>query len=122
MNTRKSIPLQDLDFDKHLEVVTEATARLAETDNIPSVTFPKAQKAKEEGTPVPAKIPPEPKPTGAAPTKRVPLELPDYAKTYINRRALELNVTNRYFIMDALRQAGVPIKDVDMIEDGRRVR
>lgn len=120
MSKPNPIPFQNVDFDKRLESVTAATTRLAETDNIPALTFPKTSKG--EGAPTRTVPTPQPKPTGVAPTKRFPIELPDYVKAFINRQALDQNVTNRYFILDALRRAGVPIKDIDMVEDGRRIR
>ena len=52
--------------------------------------------------------------------KRLGLELPPYAWTDLRIKAAERGWTVRYFVMQALKQQGVVIHDVDMIEDGRR--
>jgi hypothetical protein len=48
--------------------------------------------------------------------------LPDYVVTDIKQRALDAKTSQRFIIMQALRRGGIAIDDMDMIEDGRRVR
>jgi chromosome partitioning protein len=60
---------------------------------------------------------------GATPRSRMKglkIELPDYAWIELKKRSAEEMVSARYFIMETLRAKGIPIHDVDMIEDGRR--
>jgi hypothetical protein len=54
--------------------------------------------------------------------KGLKIELPDYAWVELKKRTAEDMVSLRFFIMEALRAKGIPINEVDMIEDGRRFR
>jgi hypothetical protein len=54
--------------------------------------------------------------------KGVTLELPDYVWVALKIKAAEDMVSTRHIIMSALRRAGIRIDDVDMVEDGRRLR
>ena len=54
--------------------------------------------------------------------KGLKIELPDYVWVALKKRATEDMVSLRHLIMTALRDKGIPINDVDMIEDGRRLR
>lgn len=54
--------------------------------------------------------------------KAVNIELPDYAWTELKIRAAKEQVSVRHIIMSALRVQGIAITDIDMIEDGRRLR
>lgn len=63
----------------------------------------------------------------AAPTPRhrmkpINIELPDYAWTELKIRAARAQVSVRHIIMTALKQQGIPIADIDLVEDGRRLR
>lgn len=63
--------------------------------------------------------------TGATPRSRmktVNLELPDYVWTEIKIRAVQRQTSLRHVVMTALLADGVTITDVDMVEDGRRLR
>lgn len=75
-----------------------------------SASQPAARKSADSG----------PKPSPRSTMKRLGLELPPYAWTDIRIKAAERGWTVRYFVMQALKQQGVTIHDVDMIEDGRR--
>lgn len=62
---------------------------------------------------------------GATPRSRmktVNLELPDYVWTDLKIRAAHQQTSVRHIVMTALRDHGVTIAEVDMIEDGRRAR
>lgn len=64
-------------------------------------------------------------PTGATPRSRmktVNLELPDYVWTELKIQAVQQQTSLRHVVMAALKRAGVTIADVDMVEDGRRLR
>lgn len=54
--------------------------------------------------------------------KTVNLELPDYAWTELKIRAVHRQTSLRHVIMTALRADGITIADIDMVEDGRRLR
>ena len=54
--------------------------------------------------------------------KTVNLELPDYVWTDLKIRAAHKQTSVRHIVMTALRREGIAIADVDMVEDGRRVR
>ena len=62
---------------------------------------------------------------GATPRNRmkaINLELPDYVWTDLKIRAAHAQTSVRHIIMKALRANGVTIAEVDMVEDGRRLR
>ena len=54
--------------------------------------------------------------------KTLNIEVPDYAWIAIKMRAAQQMVSARHIIMEALRAQGIDIKDVDMVEDGQRLR
>lgn len=63
--------------------------------------------------------------TGATPRSRmktVNLELPDYVWTDLKIRSAHEQVSVRHIIMTALKEKGLTIREVDMVEDGRRAR
>lgn len=60
--------------------------------------------------------------TPRARMKTINLELPDYVWTDLKIRSAKEQVSVRHLIMTALKGQGVDIRDVDMIEDGRRLR
>lgn len=71
---------------------------------------PKAEKAAEAaGTP-------------RSEMKSLNLELPAYVWTELKIRAAQRQTSLKHVVMTALVKDGVTIKDIDMIEDGRRLR
>ena len=54
--------------------------------------------------------------------QKVNFEAPDYLSTELKIDAAENNTSVRHVIMLALKKAGFTIKDIDLIEDGRRLR
>jgi hypothetical protein len=63
--------------------------------------------------------------TGATPRSRmktVNLELPDYVWTELKIRSAHRQTSVRHIIMTALKGDGISIAEVDMVEDGRRLR
>jgi hypothetical protein len=63
--------------------------------------------------------------SGATPRskmQKVNFEAPDYLSTELKIDAAEKNTSVRHVIMLALKKAGFTIMDIDMIEDGRRLR
>jgi hypothetical protein len=100
---------------------------------IPTLVMPKAEPliAEEPAMPVeslvqvPRKASRAAVPAQSTPRSRmksVKIELPDYAWLALKRRTLDDLVSLRYFVLMALRAQGIHINDVDMIEDGRRLR
>ncbi len=64
-------------------------------------------------------------PNGATPRARmksVNIELPDYVWTDLKIRAAQRQTSVRHLVMTALRNDGIAIQEIDMIEDGRRTR
>lgn len=62
---------------------------------------------------------------GATPRNRmktVNLELPDYVWTELKIRSAHKQTSVRHIIMAALKAEGFTIAELDMVEDGRRVR
>jgi len=68
------------------------------------------------------RVGPSNKSTPRARMKTLNIEVPDYAWISIKMRAAQQMVSVRHIIMTALKEQGIDIKDVDMIEDGRRLR
>lgn len=54
--------------------------------------------------------------------KSLNLELPGYVWTELKIRAAQRQTSLKHVVMSALVKDGVTIQDVDMIEDGRRLR
>jgi len=54
--------------------------------------------------------------------KTVNLELPDYVWTDLKVRAAHKQTSVRHIVMTALKGDGIAIAEVDLVEDGRRVR
>lgn len=50
------------------------------------------------------------------------LELPGYGWTELKIRAAQRQTSLKHVVLSALLKDGVTIADVDMIEDGRRIR
>lgn len=105
----------DIDDDK-LE-------RLAAEKGVGSLVKPVANRA---GDTRPA---PEAKPIIAPETgtprsemKSLNLELPAYVWTELKIRAAQRQTSLKHVVMSALLKDGVTIQDMDMVEDGRRLR
>ena len=54
--------------------------------------------------------------------KKVNFELPDYVWTELKIRAAHKQTSVRHVLMEALRGEGFTIHEIDMVEDGRRLR
>ncbi len=107
-------------------------ARAAEK-GIPTLVTPKNDESPGHEMPTsaaPAAPAPRKAGRGAPTTQATPrsrmkglkIELPDYVWVALKKRAAEDMVSLRHMIMMALRAKGIPINDVDMVEDGRRLR
>lgn len=55
-------------------------------------------------------------------TVRISLELPRTLADALHTRAFQQRCSKRHVIMLALKQAGFPINDADLVPDGRRLR
>ncbi len=60
--------------------------------------------------------------TPRARMKTVNFEVPDYAWIELKMLVAREMVSVRYLLLSALRSKGISIRDVDMIEEGRRLR
>jgi hypothetical protein len=72
--------------------------------------------------PEPRRARPAPKSTPRAKMKTLNIEVPDYAWMALKMRHAKEMVSVRYLVLTALREIGIEINEVDMIEDGRRYR
>ena len=63
---------------------------------------------------------PAPKPT--APLVSVRFDAPDYLDKALSIRAAEQGVTKTYLILQALRNSGLRLDEVDLVKDRRRLR
>ena len=54
--------------------------------------------------------------------KSVNIELPDYVWTELNIRAAHRQTSVRHIVMTALKADGIQIAEIDLVEDGRRLR
>lgn len=99
-----------------------AVEQFAKETNVPAIVFPADQQ------PDSAKVEPAaPKvrakrEQGPSPSVRFSVEVPDYLHQELLKRGATQRVTRRYLVLQAFRDAGYLIKDVDLTEDGRRGR
>ncbi len=119
MNSPKtSIPIQPIDFDIARRVVDDFAA----TRNVPTQVFPHDPVAQDRGgrgsRPEDARRASPPR----TPTRKFTVDLPDYVIDAILSRAFQAKPkrTARYVVLQALQAAGIDVKDVDMVKDGRR--
>ena len=112
------MPVSDDIDDSKLE-------RLAAEKGVGTIVKPVANGAGE------SKQAPKPQPQSGAATdtatprsemKSLNLELPGYVWTELKIRAAQRQTSLKHVVMSALVKDGVTIQDVDMIEDGRRLR
>jgi hypothetical protein len=116
MTARTPIPFQRIDFDKLKEVNND----LATERNTPKLQFP-AQAPVEprregEGASVVKAVTPKEL------TTHVSVQLPIYLAKMLKARVATDGVTMRYFLTKLLKDNGFHVDEVDLIEDGRRVR
>jgi hypothetical protein len=133
-------PVKRLDFG--LKQVMDAAREVAREENVPTHTFPRdveklasTTAAPDNSTepvalqaetpaPKPAKpsititTPAEKKPKAAqrAPVKRYSVDLPLYAIDDIRDKAHKARMTKREYILNALNEGGIAIKDIDIRE------
>lgn len=69
--------------------------------------------APAESTPTPAK---------ATSVASLRIEVPSYLDDELHQKAAAQRVTKQFLVMQALKQAGYKIHDVDLVEDRRKVR
>lgn len=101
-----------------------AVDAFAEETNVPAIVFPadRADDAKIETSPPPVAKARAKREQGPSASVRFSVEVPDYLHQELLKRGAAGRVTRRYLVMQAFRDAGYVIKDVDMTEDGRRGR
>lgn len=109
------------------DIDDERIERLAQEKGVASMVkpAPATQRAGEEAPVKPTRKAVEPSQSTATPRskmKAVNLELPDYAWTDLKIRAAQMQTSVRHIVMKALKADGIAIRDVDMVEDGRRDR
>lgn len=99
--------------------------RLAAEKGVGAMVKPVANGAGEGRPAVPPKPKAEPAPDVATPRsemKCLTLELPAYVWTELKIRAAQRQTSLKHVVMSALVKDGITIQDIDMIEDGRRIR
>lgn len=118
----------------NVDSISAAINDYAERNNVPSIVLPSERKAEQapaavalsgEGdatnvTPLrkDKKVAKEKK-TAPAPTKRLPLDFPEYLHRAIRTDAAQKGVSAKHIVMLALKEAGYTIREADLIEDGR---
>lgn len=110
------------DLDDRLEALArgKGVGELVRTAPAPSNNGEGARPVQRTiAPPAPAPVPETPQP---APVSTGSLGLPNYVWTDLKVRAAKGDGTVRYIIMQALRAYGITIDDIDMVEDGRRLR
>ncbi len=98
----------------------EQGAKPAE-ENTLSVAPTKSEAVKRTATPATIDRP-DTEATPRSLMKSVNMELPLYVWTDLKIRAAHKQTSVRHIIMTALKADGIHISDVDMVEDGRRIR
>lgn len=101
MSKKANIPLDDDDDD---DVLAQRISDTAKRQGIPSLT--------------PAPVSNSP----AGLRRPIKIEVTDELFDALTIAAAERRVTKRHLILTALRDAGFPISDTDLREDGRRLR
>lgn len=100
--------------------------QFAKETNVPAIVFPAdqiADSAKVDAAPAPTTPKARTKKEqGPTPSVRFSVEVPDYLHQELLKRGATQRVTRRYLVLQAFRDAGYVIKDIDMKEDGRRGR
>lgn len=102
---------------EEIAVVTEVEAQATRNPKTPRRRVPKTVTTRVE--PV---APQGAEPTPRARMKPLNVELPDYVWVELKSRAARQMVSVRHVILTLLDEAGIPVAEVDMIEDGRRLR
>lgn len=122
MTARKPFLSVDADIDARLD-------RLAQEKGVATLVKPAAEAgegAKErprslDVAPEPA-VDPDSIPTPRSQMRSVKIEIPNYVWTELKIRAAHRGTTIKHVIMTSLLAEGFEIRQVDMIEDGRRDR
>ena len=57
---------------------------------------------------------------GPSPTKRLSVDIPDYLRTALKKKAADGENTIKYLICRALKKDGFQVEARDLVEDGRR--
>ena len=111
------------------DIDDEQLERLAREKGVGKLEAPMrpASRAGEAAPPPPAAPVTDPvlRSSGATPRsqmKKVNFELPDYVWTELKIRAAHKQSSVRHVLMEALQKEGFTIHEIDMIEDGRRLR
>ena len=114
----KSKPVtRPIDFD----AIDRAVTAHARQHGVPSTRFPDEQVADREGEDSNVTVLARPK-AQRSPSRRIHIDTPLYAIKELKDRATAEDQTMRYIVLTALRSIGIDIKDIDMVEDGRRVQ
>lgn len=101
--------LEKLAAEKGVGALVKPVANGAGMERPVAASKPKAEKEADAGTP-------------RSELKSLNLELPAYVWIELKIRAAQEQTSLKHVVMKALRKDGVTIRDVDMIEDGRRIR
>ncbi|MFN3625308.1 MAG: hypothetical protein ACK4TP_14740 [Hyphomicrobium sp.] len=101
--------LERLAADKGVGALVKPVANGAGEGRPVAAAKPKVEKAADAGTP-------------RSEMKSLNLELPGYVWTELKIRAAQRQTSLKHVVMTALVKDGVTIQEVDMIEDGRRLR
>lgn len=124
MSKTQRAPFQPLSSD-----IDDSLEQLARQKGVGMMVKPEnSEQGPETATPSdpsprPKRVkPPVEEATPRSQMKTVNMELPLYVWTDLKIRAAHKQTSVRHIVMTALKAAGVPIAQADMVEDGRRLR
>ena len=117
MSSQKSvIPLKPINF----EATAKAVEQFAEQNNIPSLTFPNAERERGGGGGE-SKEATVTAPTSQRVMRRLPMEVPESVIDSLKERAAkDKGASVRFVVLSALKAYGIKVDDAELVKDKRR--
>ncbi|WP_409562183.1 hypothetical protein RLW55_01345 [Hyphomicrobium sp. B1] len=106
----------------HLDELMDAVDKEVQRSNIPSLVYPKDEKAKRDAQDAAnvTQLPKRARKVNPAPTERFTVELPAYVVKELKQKTITESATVRYLVIKAFKDAGYTVHDIDLFKDGRR--
>lgn len=107
-------------FDpSNVTATMSAVKQIAREKGVPSMTVPGGEQASEAAgdSVVPLK---KVRKVTPAPTSKGTMELPQYLWEELALKGVKQKVTKRYLVLQAFKDAGYSVHDIDLYKDGRR--
>lgn len=90
---------------------------LVRPDDAPATPEPTPQAQDSNVTPLPNR---RPRKVTPAPTQKKTVELPTYLWDELLLKSAKEKITQRYLVLQAFKDAGYTVHDIDLFKDGRR--